>query len=93
MCDDLLVNEQITPVPKPQLAVQNPETTVAAAEAGRKSADATPVPPPKVDVAIDLFNMLSMDGPEENGSEVASADDNLWAGFQCMSQISLVVAH
>lgn len=39
--------------------------------------------PPKVDFATDLFNMLSMDGPSENGSDTCH-DDNAWAGFQCM---------
>lgn len=48
--------------------------------------DASQNTPPKVDYATDLFNMLSMDVPKENGSESASTttDDNLWAGFQCM---------
>ena len=40
--------------------------------------------PPKVDFATDLFNMLSMDEPTANTSEAAPADDNSWAGFQCM---------
>lgn len=44
---------------------------------------------PKVEVATDLFDMLSMeDGPVENGSEATSADD-LWAGFQCMSPVTV----
>jgi stromal membrane-associated protein len=55
---------------------------VEATEAAKKVADASA---PKVDFATDLFNLLSMDGPSENGSEVASNDDNGWAGFQCMS--------
>ena len=59
---------------------------MAQAESAKQAADSTPlVPPPKVDYATDLFNMLSMDDPTENGSEAASADDNAWAGFQCMS--------
>ena len=42
--------------------------------------------PPNVDYATDLFNMISMDGSNENGLEVAFADDNAdWASFQCMS--------
>jgi stromal membrane-associated protein len=58
---------------------------VEATEASKKVADAAPaVSAPKVDFATDLFNLLSMDGPSENGSEVASNDDNVWAGFQCM---------
>lgn len=43
-------------------------------------------PPPKVDFATDLFDMLSMDDPNEKGSDAADAtadDDNNWAGFQC----------
>ncbi|XP_028127542.1 ADP-ribosylation factor GTPase-activating protein AGD5-like isoform X2 [Camellia sinensis] len=49
----------------------------------KQAADSSPaVSPPKVDFATDLFDMLSMDGPSENGSEAASADDNAWAGFQ-----------
>lgn len=53
-------------------------------EATKQVADTTPVATPlKVDYATDLFNMLSLDGPKENGSEAASADDNAWAGFQC----------
>ena len=56
------------------------------AESAKQAADSTLVaPPPKVDYATDLFNMLSMDDPTENGSEAASIDDNAWAGFQCMS--------
>lgn len=45
------------------------------------------VSPPKVDYATDLFNMLSMDGSGENTTG-ASGDDNTWAGFQCMSELS-----
>lgn len=45
------------------------------------------VSPPKVDYATDLFNMLSMDGSGENATG-ASGDDNTWAGFQCMSELS-----
>lgn len=78
---------QVTPVPKPQEVVQNSESTVAPAEATKQSSNSTPVaPPPKVDFATDLFDMLSMDGPSESGSEDTSPNDDLWAGFQCMSQ-------
>lgn len=56
------------------------------AESSKQAMDAVQNTPPKVDYATDLFNMLSMDVPKENGSESASTttDDNLWAGFQCM---------
>lgn len=82
--------EQTIPVRKPQQVVQNTEPTVAPADAGKQSADAHPVvSPPKVDFATDLFNMLSMeDSTDENGSEAASADDNLWAGFQSAGETS-----
>ncbi|KAK1582179.1 hypothetical protein Q3G72_012525 [Acer saccharum] len=82
--------EQVIPVPKPQQVVQNTESTVAPAEASKQAVDANPVvSPPKVDFATDLFNMLSMDdSPNENGSEAASADDNIWAGFQSAGETS-----
>jgi len=56
------------------------------AESAKLAMDAAQNTPPKVDYATDLFNMLSMDVPNENGSESPSrtTDDNLWAGFQCM---------
>ncbi|KAG8658061.1 ADP-ribosylation factor GTPase-activating protein AGD5 isoform X1 [Manihot esculenta] len=74
--------EQITP-PKPQQIIQKIEPAVAPAELTKNAA--TAIPPasaPKVDFATDLFNMLSVDSPSENGSESASNDDNGWAGFQ-----------
>lgn len=52
--------------------------------------------PPKVDFATDLFNMLSMDDQTANTSEATPADDNSWAGFQCMylsSIYMIIVAH
>ncbi|KAI4333722.1 hypothetical protein L6164_018495 [Bauhinia variegata] len=69
--------EKVEPVaPQPQL-----ETTKQPAETAYDI-------PPKVDFATDLFNMLSMDGPIENGSETASGDDNNWAGFQSAAEPS-----
>lgn len=56
---------------------------VAVTESAKQVAEATS--PPKVNYATDLFDMLSMDSPTDNGSEAASTDDNSWAGFQCMS--------
>lgn len=87
---DLTTYEQVTPVPKPQ-HVEKIESASAVAqdEATKQTLDAASVvSPPKVDFATDLFNMLSMDGPSENGSEAASPDDNVWAGFQCMSLLT-----
>ncbi|XP_038686515.1 ADP-ribosylation factor GTPase-activating protein AGD5-like isoform X2 [Tripterygium wilfordii] len=74
---------QVTSVSKPQEASQTTDSLVAPAEATKKAADAAPAAsPPKVDLAADLFNMLSFDGPSENGSEAAPTEDNSWAGFQ-----------
>ena len=64
----------------PQQVIQKTESV--ASESVKQVAQAAS--PPKVDYAMDLFNMLSMDTPSENGSGAASADDNSWAGFQCM---------
>lgn len=83
------VIEQVTPVPRTQ-DVQKVEPTVPQAEVTKQAAETAPVAsPPKVDYATDLFNMLSMDGPSENSTEAATADDNSWAGFQCMPLPSL----
>ncbi|XP_009801433.1 ADP-ribosylation factor GTPase-activating protein AGD5-like isoform X2 [Nicotiana sylvestris] len=38
--------------------------------------------PPKVDIATDLFDILSMDAPNDNGADAASVDDISWKGFQ-----------
>ncbi|KAJ9567979.1 hypothetical protein OSB04_003945 [Centaurea solstitialis] len=65
---------------KAEPAVPSAQTTKVVAEA---------VSSPKVDVATDLFDMLSMeDGPAESGSEAAPSDDNLWAGFQSVGENS-----
>eukprot|EP00262_Sarcandra_glabra_P021672 TRINITY_DN927_c0_g2_i1.p1 TRINITY_DN927_c0_g2~~TRINITY_DN927_c0_g2_i1.p1 ORF type:complete len:466 (-),score=97.82 TRINITY_DN927_c0_g2_i1:393-1790(-) len=54
-----------------------------------QTSQATPeMSPPKVDVATDLFNMLSVEGQSENGSETSSIDDNAWAGFQSAETIT-----
>ncbi|KAF4377727.1 hypothetical protein F8388_004556 [Cannabis sativa] len=83
--------EQVTPVPKAQdvqkiePAVRQPEPTKQAPNSTPAAAP-LPIVTPKFDYATDLFNMLSMDGPNENGSETASTDDNAWAGFQSAAQ-------
>ncbi|XP_024976708.1 probable ADP-ribosylation factor GTPase-activating protein AGD5 [Cynara cardunculus var. scolymus] len=65
------------------------EPVIRKAEAETTKEVAEAVSPPKVDVATDLFDMLSMeDGPAENGSEAAPTDDNLWAGFQTVGENS-----
>ncbi|PHU13183.1 putative ADP-ribosylation factor GTPase-activating protein AGD5 [Capsicum chinense] len=61
---------------------------VAVAESAKQVAEATN--PPKVDYATDLFDMLSMDSPTDNGSEAASTDDNSWAGFQSAQEATKV---
>lgn len=52
----------------------------------KQATDTAQNTPPKVDYATDLFNLLSMDASNENGSKAAgaTADDSSWAGFQCM---------
>ncbi|XP_065862177.1 ADP-ribosylation factor GTPase-activating protein AGD5 [Euphorbia lathyris] len=75
--------EQATPAPKAQQIIQKTESPAEPSEATKNATTAgPPVPAPKFDYATDLFNMLSIDGPSENGSEAASNDDNGWAGFQ-----------
>ncbi|KAL3733692.1 hypothetical protein ACJRO7_023117 [Eucalyptus globulus] len=72
--------DQVTAAPKLQDTAKT-EMAAAPVEAIKETVDAAPaVSPPKVDYATDLFNLLSMDGPNEKGSEAASTDD--WAGFQ-----------
>ncbi|KAI3686262.1 hypothetical protein L1987_79936 [Smallanthus sonchifolius] len=69
------------------------EPVIRKAESAVPSADivkeADEVVSPKVEVATDLFDMLTMeDGPVKNGSKETSADD-LFAGFQCISSATL----
>lgn len=74
--------EQTAPL-KPQQVSQEAEPPEEPTEATKNAVTTDPaVPAPKIDYATDLFNMLSMDGPSQNGSEAASCDDNGWAGFQ-----------
>lgn len=70
--------------------IQKTEPAVPSVDLAKEVAET--VSAPKVDFATDLFDMLSMDDdPTEKGPEAASIDDNLWAGFQCMSAASLNV--
>ncbi|WVZ66359.1 hypothetical protein U9M48_015594 [Paspalum notatum var. saurae] len=84
-----LYGKQASPQPK----VEPPVPKVVSPSQPQKSpakVDASPpkvekpsvAPPPKVDYATDLFNMLSMDGTAEKESEPSSNDDNGWDGFQ-----------
>ncbi|KAJ6827322.1 putative ADP-ribosylation factor GTPase-activating protein AGD5 [Iris pallida] len=66
-------------VDKPPPKVEAPSPKV---EAACPKIETPPAPPPKVDYATDLFNMLSMDCPNGNQSESSSTDNNSWAGFQ-----------
>ncbi|GJU98602.1 probable ADP-ribosylation factor GTPase-activating protein AGD5 [Tanacetum coccineum] len=62
------------------------EPVVSVAETVKETARVAT--PPQVEVATDLFDMLSMeDGPAESGSEATSSDD-LWAGFQSGGETS-----
>ncbi|XP_066397899.1 ADP-ribosylation factor GTPase-activating protein AGD5-like [Miscanthus floridulus] len=70
------------PVPK-VVSPPQPQKSPAKVEATpTKVEKPSVVPPPKVDYATDLFNMLSMDGTAEKESESSSHDDNAWDGFQ-----------
>ncbi|KAL0553712.1 hypothetical protein IC582_007615 [Cucumis melo] len=80
--------EQIASAPKPRQE-QKPEPVVQQAEATKQTTNNAPaVSPPKVDYATDLFNMLSFDGPSDNGSAGVSTDDSTWAGFQSAEEAS-----
>ncbi|KAK6946768.1 Arf GTPase activating protein [Dillenia turbinata] len=77
--------EQVTSVQKPLQAIPEPDLAVPHAESVKQASkpDATSAAsPPRVDYATDLFNMLSMDAPSENGSEPASNDDIAWAAAE-----------
>ncbi|XP_059661557.1 ADP-ribosylation factor GTPase-activating protein AGD5 isoform X2 [Cornus florida] len=81
--------EPITHASKPKQVTQPSEPAAQLDESAKQGPVSTPVAsPPKVDFATDLFNILSMDGPSENGSEAVSADDNAWAGFQSAEEAS-----
>ncbi|KAI4322886.1 hypothetical protein L6164_022537 [Bauhinia variegata] len=73
--------DQVTPIKPQHVEKVEPVAPQPQAETTKQPTETTSIPP-KVDYATDLFNMLSMDGPSENGSETTSADDNNWAGFQ-----------
>ncbi|KAK7405184.1 hypothetical protein VNO78_06383 [Psophocarpus tetragonolobus] len=83
--------ELVAPVAKPQ-HVEKAEFVAPPpqAETSKQTADTTQNSPPKVDFSTDLFDMLSMDGPNETGSGAAdaNADDNNWAGFQSAVEAS-----
>ncbi|KAK6934320.1 Arf GTPase activating protein [Dillenia turbinata] len=83
--------EQVTSVQKPLQAIPEPDLAVSDTEPVKqapKPDTTSAASPPKVDYTTDLFNMLSMDAPCENGSEPASNDDNAWAGFQSAEEAS-----
>lgn len=61
---------------------QSPEKVPIKVDTSPAKVNAPPAPPPKVDYATDLFNLLSMDTPSGNGSTSSSNDDSAWAGFQ-----------
>lgn len=82
------VESKAEPVLPKADAPQSPETPAKVdklpqkVEAPSPKVETPPAPPPKVDYATDLFNMLSMDCPSGNHSESSSTDNNSWAGFQ-----------
>ncbi|KAK2408474.1 putative ADP-ribosylation factor GTPase-activating protein AGD15 [Trifolium repens] len=80
---------QVTPVAKHQ-HIEKVEPLVPQVQAETSQTTGTSHnPPPKVDFATDLFDMLSMDDPNEKSSDAADAsadDDNNWAGFQSAAE-------
>ena len=58
------------------------------AETTKQATDTAQNSSVKVDYATDLFNMLSLDSPSEDGAEASHADDNNWAGFQFAGEAS-----
>lgn len=80
---------QVISDPKPQERLHKAEPVVTKTDLAKQAATGTPVvPPPKVDYATDLFNLLSMDDSAQNDSETSSADDTMWASFQCMFHVN-----
>ncbi|CAL5083516.1 unnamed protein product [Urochloa decumbens] len=70
------------PVPK-VVSPPQPQKSPAKVDATPPKVEKPSVaPPPKVDYATDLFNMLSMDETTEKESESSTNDDNAWEGFQ-----------
>ncbi|XP_073005526.1 ADP-ribosylation factor GTPase-activating protein AGD5-like [Typha latifolia] len=61
---------------------QSPETAPAKIDTTPLKVDSPPVPPPVVDYATDLFNMLSMDVTSDKRPGSSSNDDGAWAGFK-----------
>lgn len=79
--------KQVTPATQPQHHEKvEPVASQQQPETSKPNTDTAQSTPPKVDYATDLFNLLSMDDTNENGSKApgATADDINWAGFQCM---------
>ncbi|CAI9088588.1 OLC1v1022964C6 [Oldenlandia corymbosa var. corymbosa] len=75
--------EPVVPAPRPSTLPQEVQKTEPdASESTKHVAEAA-----KVDFATDLFDMLSVDTPNENGSGAASTDD-MWAGFQSAPETS-----
>ncbi|XP_027187795.1 ADP-ribosylation factor GTPase-activating protein AGD5 isoform X2 [Cicer arietinum] len=83
--------EQVTPATQPQ-HTEKVESVAPQQQAGtsKQATDTAQNTPPKVDYATDLFNLLSMDASNENGSKAAgaTADDSSWAGFQSAVEVS-----
>ncbi|KAK3127400.1 hypothetical protein QOZ80_7AG0572790 [Eleusine coracana subsp. coracana] len=74
------------PVPK-VVSPPQPEKSPAKVDTAPKVEKPLVAPPPKVDYATDLFNMLSMDETTEKVSESSMNDDNAWDGFQSAAPV------
>ncbi|XP_028807579.1 ADP-ribosylation factor GTPase-activating protein AGD5 isoform X1 [Neltuma alba] len=82
--------EQVTPAKPQHVEKVEPVAPKLQAESTKQAADVAQNTPPKVDYATDLFNLLSMDGPSENGTEEAgtTTGDSNWEGFQSAAEAS-----
>ncbi|XP_019251731.1 PREDICTED: probable ADP-ribosylation factor GTPase-activating protein AGD5 isoform X2 [Nicotiana attenuata] len=67
------------PPKAPEQQTSQKTQPIAVTESAKQVAEV--VDPPKVDIATDLFDMLSVDSPNDNGANSASVDDNSWTGF------------
>ncbi|KAL4566854.1 hypothetical protein LXL04_030980 [Taraxacum kok-saghyz] len=79
--------------PKPSVPVirkPEPAGTMGPTSTERIKESSGVVPPPKVAVATDLFDMLSMNNSpaNNNGNGALTPTDDLWAGFQSVGETS-----
>ncbi|KAK4255741.1 hypothetical protein QN277_008700 [Acacia crassicarpa] len=84
------VPEQVTPAKPQHVEKVEPVAPKPQTESTKQATVMAQNTPSKVDYATDLFNLLSMDAPGENGSEEAgtTTDDSNWEGFPSAAEAS-----